>query len=342
MVTPVCIYYYGGFDSTVKQRLIATAPEFVVLNTPGGSYKGLISHPTPSDIAELKAAGIKVLSYISTGNLVHFKYATDSPPNDRAFVRGCIATVAAEGCDGIFFDEGGVGYHPSHADRYLEAPDLTLYGQPNSWAGYTIEDYASYAHSLGLIAVEGTDFREPQYLNPNVFDIFDYVLTDEHYTTRIPDGSEVGHEEKCWVIGYGLTDAVAAADCTNAALSRGFGAAYHCNSYGTLATWYESYISQIVQGGATVQVKFEGTVSAQAQSGETVTVTVTKPTGGKDIVTGVTDSSGTFSIPYEGPAGNGYTAVASIPADSRYQPASSGAVIFDIGLIPRTITLTVT
>ncbi len=183
---PVCVFYYGGYTATVRQQLLATLPQFVVLNTPGGSYKGSISSPTPSDIAELKAAGIKVLSYISTGNLVHFQFAWDSPPNDRDFVRGCIETIAAEGCDGIYFDEGGVGYRPSYADRYLEAPALDLYGNPNSWAGYTIEDYASYTHSFGMIAVEGTDFYETRFLNTNIFEIFDYVMTDENYYPRNP------------------------------------------------------------------------------------------------------------------------------------------------------------
>ncbi len=250
-LTPECMYYYGGFNATVKQRLISTLPRFVVLNTPGGSYKGLISSPTPSDIAELKAAGIKVLSYISTGNMVNFQYASDSPPNNRAFVRGCIETVAAEGCDGIFFDEGGIGnwrdvlnrWTGTHADRYYQAPDIDMYGNPNSWAGYTIEDYASYTHSFGMIAVLGTDFNEPQYLIQNVFQIFDYILTDENYTNRAPEGSEIGYASQCWVIGYGQTSASTAAQYTNNALNQGFGAAYHCASYGTLASWYENYVS---------------------------------------------------------------------------------------------------
>jgi hypothetical protein len=238
----VCVYYYGFFNSSIRQRLLTTRPRFVVLDTPGGSYKD-ITAPTPSDIAELKTAGIKVLSYISTGDLVGFRFAEDSPPNDREYVRSCIESVAAEGCSGIYFDEGGVGYHPSHADRYYVAPETDIYGNPNSWAGYTIEDYASYTHSFGLIAVEGTDFRDSQYLNPNIFDIFDYVLTDEHYTPREPEGSEIGHENRCWVIGQGTNNPETAVKYTNDALSRGFGASYQCSTIQRLDSWYESFIS---------------------------------------------------------------------------------------------------
>jgi hypothetical protein len=88
-------------------------------------------------------------------------------------------------------------------------------------------------------------------------------------------------------------------------------------------------------------VTFSGTVSAQAPSGEIVTVTITKPSGGSDTVSGSTGSTGTFTATYDGVAGNGYSAVASIPADSKYQATTSTSVSFDIGLLPRTITLTV-
>lgn len=258
----VSVFYYGAFTPSVKQRLIITRPAYVVIKTPGGSYKGAKT-PTAGDIADLKAAGIRVISYISTGNLVGFEFASDSPPNDRAFVRSSIASVAAEGSDGIFFDEGGVGHRPSHADRYLQAPALTMYGQPNSWAGYTIEDYASYAHSLGLVTVLGTDFYEPQYLHANVFDIFDFVMTDENYTPRKPAGSEVGHESQSWVIGSGVNDAVTAAQYTNNALSQGFGAAYFCLNYGSLESWYESYM--LLASGRSPVVNYQLTVTVSGQ-----------------------------------------------------------------------------
>ncbi len=296
----ICVFYYGNVNSTVKQRLIATAPKFVVLNTPGGSYKGLISSPTRSDIAELKAAGITVLSYISTGNMVHFKYASDSPRNDRAFVRGCIETVAAEGCDGIFFDEGGIGYHPSHADRYLKAPALDLYGNSNSWAGYTIEDYASYTHSLGMMAVLGTDYYEPRYLNPNVFQIFDYVLTDEGYYPRSPSGSEIGNEAKCWVICQDIYDASTAASNTNDALSRGFAAAYQCSDYGVLASYYESYLSRVTYT-TTTSTTSTSTPTTTPTTSPTTSPTTTGKTYRLNITVqgqGSTNyGTGTFSIP---------------------------------------------
>jgi hypothetical protein len=300
-VSPICMYYYGGFNATVKQRLISTRPEFVVLNTPGGSYKNTgLSSPTPSDIDDLKAIGIKVISYVSTGNLVQFKYNSNSPPNDRAFVRGCIQTVAAEGCSGIFFDEGGIGNHPSHADRYLKAPTLDMYGNANSWAGYTVEDYAAYAHSLGLLAIEGTDYRDPQYLNPTIFSIFDYVLTDEQYTTRTAEGSEIGHESQCWVIGSGLSNATTAAQYTNAALRWGFGAAYHCPSYGTLGSWYESYVSSLSLATATITPTTPTPTTPTTTPSDTSTSTTTKQYSLVVSVQGQGTTSygtGTFSIP---------------------------------------------
>lgn len=257
----VCVFYYGAWNGTVKARFIAAPPEFLVLNTPGGSYKAVITEPIPADIADLQAAGIKVLSYVSTGGLVGFIYAADSPPNNRTFVRGCIDTVSAEGCDGIFFDEGGVGtvksppdgtYTPCHADKDLAAPAIDCNGNANSWSGFTIQDYLDYAQTKGLIRVLGTDYREAAYLDQDVFTITDYIMTDEGYPLAdgrvdgAPQWQEIGYEDQCWVISGSVADATTGAAYTQAALDNGFDAAYHCVNYGTLAVWYETYLSLLV------------------------------------------------------------------------------------------------
>lgn len=254
---PLCVFYYGGFGDTVKARFIDTKPAFLILNTPGGSYQDLITRPTEADIDDLQAVGIKVISYINTGGMVNFKYAYDSPASDRTFVRGCVDNVSAEGCDGVFFDEGGVGtvadppdgsYTPCHADRYLTAPALDCNGDGNSWSGYTIEDYSDYCQSKGMLAILGTDYNEIEYLSQNVFDIFDYVLTDEVWPEKWgyePVNNEIGYEDQIWVIGTGETSAATAAEYSNTALDNGYTYTYQCSSYGTLASWYEDYVDMV-------------------------------------------------------------------------------------------------
>ena len=88
-------------------------------------------------------------------------------------------------------------------------------------------------------------------------------------------------------------------------------------------------------------VTFTGAVSKQAQEGEAVTITVTKPDSSQEQVTANTAADGSFSATYSAPAGAGYKAVASIAEDALYQAATSPVVSFDIGKDPRTITLNV-
>ena len=39
MTKPICVFYYGVLDSSIKARLISRPPAYIVLETKGGSYK---------------------------------------------------------------------------------------------------------------------------------------------------------------------------------------------------------------------------------------------------------------------------------------------------------------
>lgn len=88
-------------------------------------------------------------------------------------------------------------------------------------------------------------------------------------------------------------------------------------------------------------VTFSGTVSAQAASGETVTVTVTKPDTTKDTLNAKTDATGTYSVSQTYTVAGAYSATATVPADAQYAAATSPAVSFTIALVNRTVTLNV-
>jgi len=207
-VKPVCVYYYGGWSSSIRDRLIATSPEFVVLNYSAGSYGG---GPGPADVKAVQDAGIKLLAYIFTGGMRGFLWdASDPTSNSRDAVRGFIQRVANAGYAGIYFDEGGLyspvdgqSYQDSVLDRYLQSPGgITGNSKYNfdwgeSWKGYTVEDYLSYAHSFGMITCEGLDDYRTSKLNPNVFAITEFVLTAEEYNGRSPTGAEIGNESHC-------------------------------------------------------------------------------------------------------------------------------------------------
>jgi hypothetical protein len=87
-------------------------------------------------------------------------------------------------------------------------------------------------------------------------------------------------------------------------------------------------------------VTFKGTVGAQANSGEQVTIMVTLPDGSTEQVVCQTKPDATFMQTYTNIPG-AYKAMASIGEDDLYQAAQSAEVPFTIGKEPRTITLTI-
>ena len=96
-----------------------------------------------------------------------------------------------------------------------------------------------------------------------------------------------------------------------------------------------------LMGGASLQVTFSGTVSGQAQEGEVVTIRITRPDGQVDAITATTTSGAAFTRTYDATLAGDYSAVASIPADSQYQSATSAPVTFS-GITPALLTRTIT
>jgi hypothetical protein len=88
-------------------------------------------------------------------------------------------------------------------------------------------------------------------------------------------------------------------------------------------------------------VTLSGTVSAQAASGETVTITVLKPDGTKDPWTTTTDTTGAYTLTKTYTVAGTYSAVATVSADAQYAAATSPTVSFTITLVNRTVTLNV-
>jgi hypothetical protein len=87
---------------------------------------------------------------------------------------------------------------------------------------------------------------------------------------------------------------------------------------------------------------FSGKVSAQSEPEETITITVTKPDGEKDVFTTTTDADGAFTTTRDYPAGKGYSVVFHVDADADYTAADSEVISFDVEPTPRTITGSVT
>lgn len=270
---PVCVFYYGGWNGSVRDRLIDNRPKYVV------SDWGVWPSIPNADVAAIVAAGITFCAYIPPGGMRGYKYRPDNVPQTPELIRQLIDNALAKGFNGVFFDEGGV-YAPWHnpdptggqalyGDRMLQAPGTdgttfyngkTLrslaagysdYDIPTAelWKGLTFETgYTDYAKSKGLFVCLNLGINGlVDNLNPNVFESrsVDAILSSEDYNSRDsqgPMGVEIGHEKKCWVLSYsGVYDAPA----TQVALDMGFAAAYCCENMGSLSSNFEPYMSQI-------------------------------------------------------------------------------------------------
>jgi hypothetical protein len=256
----LCMFYYGGFDAggVTLKRITSAKPEMIVTETPGGTYG------TPCPIEELHKAGIKVYSYVAVGYLRGYIWDPQSPDRNSytdimADKTGFLAKVAEEGCDGVFFDESLFNLlekGPADSDR----------GGTNSWAGKTMAEPIERAHDLHLKVMLGLgspDFHT-NLLDTNTygFKAADFILSEEWYAGRAPKLGEIGakwagfedndgkdHTSQCIVIGYSVGNAKKAFGYTNTAWSYHFRGAYQSNGLGTLASWFEDYISSLRNTG---------------------------------------------------------------------------------------------
>jgi hypothetical protein len=270
----LCMFYYGTWSNDVFNKIKEAKPEFVVLNTAAGPY-GTENTYLTDKVVELQSYPylIKVLSYVPVGMMCGYVYPEPDAPlqndgHNKSLVLGWVDAIAAEGCDGIFFDEASVGYwrtatgevnsatEPAPAKivqrdekgnwYYSDQNTVNDWALPDANGNYvnTLGKLCAYAQAAGLdYTVAGVDSTN---LNANMFDAFNYVLSDEDYTNRLPQGGEIGHAAQCWVISGGVKSASKAALYTETALNN-FGGAYHCQSYGTLASWFNDYINLLAQ-----------------------------------------------------------------------------------------------
>jgi hypothetical protein len=185
-----------------------------------------------------QSQGISVFSYIYAG------YDQYSLSQNYTLINA----IAAEGTKGVFVD--------------CANPSATSYNT----------QLCAYAHSKGLLVILNPGMP---YINANMYDIADYVVTDEHYQGRSPVAVEAGHLNQTIVLGYGDWTAQQAASYTNAAWAKGFKYSWHDQNYNTLPTWLETYTSLL-----------------SSQVGTPVTpVIVTPPTTSTNLITGTVAST---------------------------------------------------
>ncbi|QNT76154.1 hypothetical protein [Dehalogenimonas etheniformans] len=267
---PACVFYFGGWSASIRDRLIASKPEYVILD--------LSTWPRipPSDITLCKNAGITLCAYIPTGGMRGYIWnELDTTDKTPAGLDRLINQAVNIGLNGVFFDEGGL-YTPvagrtwqdAFLDRTLVAPGsgagvssppiLSVIGNPKynattaeAWKGLTAEYYINHAKEHNMFVIVGCpdEYVRPSRINSNIFPIVNAVLTSEEYNTRAPGLAPVGQEKfftnQCFVLSYsGSYDA----SSTNSAINYGFGAAYCSISLQQLPSpAFENYMAAITE-----------------------------------------------------------------------------------------------
>ncbi|QNT76158.1 InlB B-repeat-containing protein [Dehalogenimonas etheniformans] len=266
----VSVFYFGGWSASIRDRLIASKPEYVILD--------LSTWPRipPSDITLCKNAGITLCAYIPTGGMRGYIWnELDTTDKTPAGLDRLINQAVNIGLNGVFFDEGGL-YTPvagrtwqdAFLDRTLVAPGsgagvssppiLSVIGNPKynattaeAWKGLTAEYYINHAKEHNMFVIVGCpdEYVRPSRINSNIFPIVNAVLTSEEYNTRAPGLAPVGQEKfftnQCFVLSYsGSYDA----SSTNSAINYGFGAAYCSISLQQLPSpAFENYMAAITE-----------------------------------------------------------------------------------------------
>ena len=103
-------------------------------------------------------------------------------------------------------------------------------------------------------------------------------------------------------------------------------------------TTFKAYYAQV---NHVANVEFVGKVSAQDAPGKTVMLAVTKPDDTLDFFTATTGNDGGFVLTKQYLVAGEYSVVPSIAEDSQYQGAVGERVFFTVGLLPRTLTVSV-
>jgi len=157
-----------------------------------------------------QSQGVNVFSYIFSN------YDKQSVASNRVL----IDAITAEGTYGVFIDEC------------------------NPTATGPLSSLCSYAHAKGLKVIVNPGVI-PQ--DNSLYQIADFVVTDEQYTGRAPSAVESGHLLQTIVVGFNSSLTVQQAVAyTQAAWAFGFGYAWQEQvEYVTLPTWLSQYVSSL-------------------------------------------------------------------------------------------------
>ncbi len=298
-VKGMCMFSYGGHNSTYDARLLAIVPEYLIDNTAHGfwgEYTGSYgSSSLLQNVAKMKAAGMKVIGYTSCG--YEGRGSAGGQPLSMfylATVKKQITNMAKlDGVNGVFIDE--VDAYPSAVQKQY------------------LKELSTLAHSLGIViwGNTGVNSFDAWFFNDGGFD---FMHSTEQWAGQSVSSTQSAYGSRISVAGfkstYTATDAVR---LTQDAWNKGIRFCYINNAeYQTIASWFEQY-ANAVRGAATEPVTPAPPVSTNRAP-------VLSSIGSRTVTQGQTLQ---FTVSASDPDGNALTYSASgLPDGAAFSPAT--------------------
>jgi hypothetical protein len=223
-ILPLAVYYYGIHPSAVDSRILGVKPQYIIINSANGVWGQISGRDILKDLTSFKAAGIKVIGYItsgyegrgSAGNLDPKWYTLEMNQN-------LIKNMALiDRVDGIFIDEC--------------SPFPSQLGQ------VYLKTLTTLAHSYGLITWGNVGLAQfdSWFFTQGGFDL---MQSDENW-----QGQNLSPVQNDW--GYrisvtGSNPSYTAEDASRLTLDawkKGLAFCYVNDSgYDSIAPWFEEY-----------------------------------------------------------------------------------------------------
>ena len=225
IVLPIVVFFYGAHTPEIDSRILRARPRFTVINSLHGLWGRIPGNNVMQDISIYKAAGIKVIGYITSGYEGQGSGGNLDPQwYSLKMNKELIKNMAEiDHVDGVFIDE------------------CTSF--PNRGSRNYLKTLTDLAHSYNIITwgnVGEAQF-DSWFFNKGGFDL---MQADE--TWHCQELSPVQHD---WGYRISVTGADArytpqdAYNLTTDAWRKGLAYCYICTGYTSLPSWFEEYIA---------------------------------------------------------------------------------------------------
>lgn len=223
---PLAVFFYGAHTPAIDRRILNARPRYTIINSLHGLWGRISSESVMQDISIYKAAGIKVIGYLTSG---YESQGSRGKIDPRWYTiemnRKLIKNMAEiEKVDGVFIDECSSFPNPSSRHYLKTLTDLAQSYNLITWGNVGAAQFDSWFFSKGG---------------------FDLMHSNENWQGQdlSPVQRDWGHRISVTGFNPGYT-AQYACNLTTNAWQKGLAYCYICGTgYDSLPAWFEEYIN---------------------------------------------------------------------------------------------------